>query len=43
MLNDINPRGLSKHLNLKIQSFPGGATETILKKVETLVFENQIA
>ena len=39
MLHDINERGLSKHQNVKIQNFPGGTTETILDKVETLVAE----
>ena len=39
MLNGINERGLSKHQNAKIQNFPGGSTETILDKFETLVAE----
>ena len=39
MLNGFNERGLSKHQNVKIQNFPGGASETILDKVETLVAE----
>ena len=39
MLNGINERGLSKHQNVKIQNFPGGTTETILDKFETLVAE----
>ena len=39
VLNGINERGLSKHQNVKIQNFPGGTTETILDKVETLVAE----
>ena len=39
MLNGINERGLSKHQNVKIQNFPGGTTETILDKVQTLVAE----
>ena len=39
MLNGFNERGLSKHQNVKIQNFPGGTSETILDKVETLVGE----
>ena len=39
MLNGFNERGLSKHQNIKIQNFPGGTSETILDKVETLVAE----
>ena len=39
VLHGINERGLSKHQNVKIQNFPGGTTETILDKVETLVAE----
>ena len=39
VLNGINECGLSKHQNVKIQNFPGGTTETILDKVETLVAE----
>ena len=39
MLNGINKRGLPKHQNVKIQSFPGGTTEAILDKAETLVAE----
>ena len=39
MLNGINERGLSKYQNVKIQNFPGSATEIILEKVETLVAE----
>ena len=35
----INEHGLSKHQNVKIQKFPGGTTETILDKVETVVAE----
>ena len=39
MLNGFNERGLSKHQNVKIQNFPGGTSEFILDKVETLVGE----
>ena len=39
MLHGINEPGLSKYQNVKIQNFPGGTTETILDKVETLVAE----
>ena len=35
----INKHDLSKHQNVKIQKFPGGTTETILDKVETVVAE----
>ena len=35
----INEHDLSKHQNVKIQKFPGGTTETILDKVETVVAE----
>ena len=37
MLNGINERGLSKHLNVKIQNCPCGTTETILTKMKQLV------
>ena len=39
MLNGINKCGLPKHQNVKIQNFPGGTTEAILDKAETLVAE----
>ena len=39
MLTGINKRDLSKHQNVKTQNFPGGITETIFDKVETLVVE----
>ena len=37
LLNSINEKGLSKINAVKIKSFPGGTTETILEEVEELV------
>ena len=34
LLNSINEKGLSKINAVKIKSFPGGTTETILEEVE---------
>ena len=39
MLNGFNECCLSKYQNVKIQNFPGGTTETIAEKVETLAAE----
>ena len=36
MLNGFNECGLSKHQNVKIKNFPGGTTDIIIEKVETL-------
>ena len=37
LLNGINERGLSRPHKVNIQNFPGGASETILEELDTLV------
>ena len=37
LLNEVKGRRLSKYRQLKIHNFPGGASEAILKEIETLV------
>ena len=40
LLNGINEWGLSKHHQVKIQNYPGGTSETIPEKTDTLVTSN---
>ena len=37
LLKGINERGLSKDFNVKVNSIPGGTSETVLEKIEELV------